>query len=76
MIAGRLRVHDRELGAGEAIRLPKGLSHSFANESDEPALALFACVPGGLEQFFRALETGDDAAIAAAVEDAGLEFGD
>ena len=76
VIQGRLRVQDRELAAGEAVRLPKGISHSFANESVEPTRVLFACVPGGLERFFRALLTGDDAAIAAAVEDAGLEFGD
>jgi quercetin dioxygenase-like cupin family protein len=75
VIEGRLRVLDRELQAGEAIRLPKGLAHSFANESDEPVRALFACVPGGLERFFRALLTGDDAAISVAVAEGGLEFG-
>ncbi len=74
VLSGTLRVGERALAVGEAIHLPRGVTHSFVNDSDEVARALFVCVPGGLERFFRAVVTGDDAAIAAAVAEAGLEF--
>ena len=65
VVAGRLTVSGVELGAGEAIHLPKGLAHDFANEGSEPVRALVFCVPGGLERFFRAVVAGDEATIAA-----------
>jgi quercetin dioxygenase-like cupin family protein len=74
LLSGSLRVGDRTLAPGEAAHLPRGVMHSFANEGQEVAKVLFVCVPGGLERFFRAVVSGDDATIAAAVADAGLEF--
>jgi quercetin dioxygenase-like cupin family protein len=79
VLAGRLTVDDgsrRELGVGEAIVLPRGTRHAFANQGDEPARAHVFCSPGGLERFFRevAAATGD-ADAAAAGERAGLVFG-
>jgi quercetin dioxygenase-like cupin family protein len=79
VLDGRLLVDDgtrRELGAGEAHVLPRGLRHSFANESDAPVRALFFCAPGGLERFFRDVAAADtDEAVAAAAARAGLRFG-
>lgn len=35
----------RDLGAGQAMTNPPGLTLSFANPSDEPAEVLFVCAP-------------------------------
>jgi mannose-6-phosphate isomerase-like protein (cupin superfamily) len=76
VLEGALVVDDgvrHELGHGEAHVLPRGVRHSFANESDSPARALFFCSPGGLERFFREVAGADTAAeAAAAAERAGL----
>ena len=74
VLAGALRVGDRALAPGEAIHLPRGVTHSFLNDGTDVTRVLFVCVPGGLERFFRAVVSGDDAVIAAAVAEAGLEF--
>ena len=56
--------------------LPVGTPHSFANHGDAVVRALFVCVPGGLERFFRAVASPDatEESVAAAVEAAGLRF--
>lgn len=36
---------------GDFIHLPRGLSHSFANPTDKPALAINSVAPGGFEQW-------------------------
>lgn len=38
------------LAPGDAMFLPKGRTHTFANRSDRPARALLVCVPGGFEE--------------------------
>ena len=73
---GVLVVNDgarRELGAGDAHVLRRGIRHAFANESEALTRVFFVCTPGGLEQFFRDLVAGVPADEAA--ERAGLEFG-
>ena len=76
VVEGKLVVDDgerRELVAGQAHVLPRGVRHAFANESDSLARVHFVCAPGGLERFFRDLVAGvspDEAARRA-----GLEFG-
>ena len=79
VLDGLLVVDDgarRELAAGEAHVLPRGVRHSFANETDAPVRALFFCAPGGLDRFFRDVAAADsDGDVAAAAERAGLRFG-
>ena len=78
VLAGRIVVDDgvsRELAAGDAIVLPRGTRHAFANEGEEPARALVFCSPGGLERFFRDVARAtSDADVAAAAARAGLVF--
>jgi len=74
---GTLRVEEDsgavELGRGDLVLIPRGTRHAFANASGTTMRALIVAVPGGLEGFFRALESGVDAGEAAAR--AGIEFG-
>jgi quercetin dioxygenase-like cupin family protein len=66
----------RVLRAGEAVFVPRGTEHAFANEGEGRVRAHVVCVPGGLERFFREVAragTEDEAATAA--ERAGLRFG-
>ena len=39
------------LAPGDAMFLPKGRTHAFANPTDRPARALLVCLPAGLEAF-------------------------
>ena len=76
VVEGTLVVNDgerRDIGAGEAHVLRRGVRHAFANETEALTRVYFVCTPGGLERFFRDLANGvppDDAARRA-----GLEFG-
>ncbi len=76
VIEGMLVVNDgerREVGAGEAHVLRRGVRHAFANEADALTRVVFVCTPGGLERFFRDLASGTPPDEAA--ERAGIEFG-
>jgi mannose-6-phosphate isomerase-like protein (cupin superfamily) len=77
VVEGLLRVEDDteavELRQGDLILIPCGTRHAFANPSESVVRALVVTVPGGLEQFFRDLESGVDPALAG--ERAGVEFG-
>ena len=79
VLDGLLVVDDgqrRDIGPGAAHVLPRGVRHSFANETDVSVRALFFCAPGGLERFFRDVSTaGSDAEVAAAADRAGLRLG-
>jgi quercetin dioxygenase-like cupin family protein len=79
VLEGALVVDDgerRELGPGDACVLPRGLRHSFANESVSVTRVYFFCSPGGLERFFRELIVATrDEDVAAAATRAGLVFG-
>jgi len=77
VLEGSLRVGNSLLQCGETAHLPRGVRHSFVNEGDAVARALFVCVPGGLERFFRAIAdpAATEESVAAAIADAGLEFG-
>ena len=76
VVEGTLVVNDgerREVGAGEAHVLRRGVRHAFANETEAVTRVYFVCTPGGLERFFRELANGvppEDAASRA-----GIEFG-
>lgn len=41
-----------EAGAGELVWLPRGVPHTFANLSDDPAWIFGTAVPAGLEGMF------------------------
>ena len=76
VVEGALVVNDgerREVEAGEAHVLRRGVRHAFANETEALTRVYFVCTPGGLERFFRDLVSGVPADQAA--KRAGLEFG-
>jgi quercetin dioxygenase-like cupin family protein len=79
VLEGSLTVDDgrrHELAPGDAIVLPRGVKHSFANEGAEPMRGHVFCSPGGLERFFREIAGAQsDADVAAAAERAGLRLG-
>jgi quercetin dioxygenase-like cupin family protein len=76
VLEGTLDVSGRLVQPGDTAHLAVGTPHSFANHGDSLVRALFICVPGGLERFFRAVASPDatEASIAAAAEAAGLRF--
>ena len=39
---------------------PGGTPHTFTNATDDPLRMLVVCAPGGFEDYFRALATGDE----------------
>jgi mannose-6-phosphate isomerase-like protein (cupin superfamily) len=59
-----LRVGDDayEAGPGTVASIPRGVKHTFANPTNEPARTLVLVTPGGFERYFDALA----AAILAA----------
>ena len=76
VVEGTLVVNDgerRQVGAGEAHVLRRGVRHAFANETEAVTRVYFVCTPGGLERFFRDLVSGTPPDEAA--ERAGIEFG-
>jgi quercetin dioxygenase-like cupin family protein len=76
VIQGALVVDDgerREVAAGQAHVLPRGVRHAFANETDAVTRVYFVCTPGGLERFFRDLVA--DVPADEAARRAGLIFG-
>jgi mannose-6-phosphate isomerase-like protein (cupin superfamily) len=38
--------------AGEMAFAPRGVAHTFANQSDAPARYVLVCTPGGFERYF------------------------
>jgi quercetin dioxygenase-like cupin family protein len=48
------RVRDEFLtaGPGELVFAPRGVPHTFANLSDDPARQLIVCAPAGFERYF------------------------
>jgi len=38
---------------GTCLRIPAGVTHDFANRTDEPAVAFNVFIPGGFEEQFR-----------------------
>ena len=54
----------RELTPGACAYISGSVPHTFANPADERVRFLSFCTPGGFEDFFRAVATGDDEAIA------------
>ena len=43
-------------GSGSTTVAPRGIHHTVANASDEPARYLLVCTPGGFERMFSRLE--------------------
>jgi quercetin dioxygenase-like cupin family protein len=46
--------------AGTFIRIPVGITHDFANRTDEPATAFNVLIPGGFEASFREWVQSDE----------------
>ncbi len=77
VLEGKLtvRVNDEvsEIGPVGSARVGGSVPHTFANETVAPVRFLLVCAPGGIEDYFRALVTGDDAGIEAFSERFGYE---
>jgi uncharacterized RmlC-like cupin family protein len=44
------------VAAGDWLLAPRGIPHTFANHSRQPARALIAVTPAGFERYFRLLD--------------------
>jgi quercetin dioxygenase-like cupin family protein len=51
---------DHRLASGDAVVLPRDITHAFVNAGEEPMRALIITAPAGLERFFRDLAAGTD----------------
>ena len=78
-LAVELEAARRDLGAGEAVHLPRGVLHSFLSEGG--AVVDVLALPAGLEGFFRAIcplepdaPPPEPADVVAALERHGLDF--
>lgn len=65
-----LRVDDEvhEVGADGTAFVEGAVPHTFANASAEPVRFMAVMAPGGFEDYFRAMATGDDERVAAVSE--------
>ena len=57
-----------ELMPGATAYVSGHVPQTFRNQSDDPARFLLLCSPGGFEDYFRAIVTGDEQMIAAVSE--------
>ncbi len=75
VLEGRLRMTLRdepfELAAGGTLYVSGGVPHTFSNPHDERARFLLICTPGGMEDYFRGIATGNAALVAATAERVG-----
>ncbi|MYD52588.1 MAG: cupin domain-containing protein [Dehalococcoidia bacterium] len=60
---------------GTFIHVPRGVAHSFKNESDEVARLVFFFVPAGIEEMFEKMAADPDRFVEIAGE-YGVEFVD
>lgn len=60
VLEGNVKFHvngqDSVAGPGASVLAPRGSVHAFRNMSAAPARMLITCLPGGLEQAFRAVD--------------------
>ena len=77
VLEGRLEVtvgeNRRVLEPGAAAYASGSVPHTFANPAGERVRFLSICSPGGFEEFFRAVATGDREAIAKISERFGYQ---
>ena len=75
MLEGRLEVTVRderaELAPGATAYVSGTVPHTFRNPTGERVRFLLICSPGGMEQYFRGIATGDNALVAAIAERVG-----
>jgi len=75
MLEGRLEVTVRderaELAPGATAYVSGTVPHTFRNPTGERVRFLLICSPGGMEQYFRGIATGDDALVATIAERVG-----
>jgi quercetin dioxygenase-like cupin family protein len=72
-----------EVGAGQAIFMPKDQLHTFLNRTERPAIGLMVCTPGGFEGFLREMAASGPATAdgpppadaIAAMQEIGSRFG-
>jgi len=75
VLEGRLEVTLRDeqvaLTPGGTAVVSGAVPHTFSNPDDDRARFLLICTPGGFEDYFRGIATGNAALVAAAAERAG-----
>ncbi len=75
MLEGRLEVtvadEPTELTSGATAYVSGNVPHTFRNPSGQPARFLLICSPGGMDQYFRGIATGDNELVAAIAERVG-----
>ncbi len=77
LLDGRLNVAVREqvaeLTPGTTAYVSGDVPHTFSNPDGEPARFLLVCSPGGFEDYFRGIASGDEEAIAAVAQRFGYK---
>jgi mannose-6-phosphate isomerase-like protein (cupin superfamily) len=70
-----VRVGDEvhEVGPGGTAYVDGATPHTFVNAGEEPIRFMVALVPGGFEDYFRAMAAGDDKAVAEVSERFGYK---
>jgi mannose-6-phosphate isomerase-like protein (cupin superfamily) len=75
ILQGRLQVTVRdepvELTAGGTAYVSGSVPHTFRNPDAERTRFLLICTPGGMEDYFRGIASGNAALVAAAAERVG-----
>lgn len=75
MLEGRLEVTVRderaELAPGATAYVSGTVPHTFRNPAGDRARFLLICSPGGMEQYFRGIATGDNDLVAAIAQRVG-----
>jgi mannose-6-phosphate isomerase-like protein (cupin superfamily) len=75
VLEGRVEVTVRdqqvELTAGGAAFVSGAVPHTFSNLGADRTRFLLICTPGGFEDYFRGIATGNAALVAAAAERVG-----
>ena len=75
VIEGRIEVtigaERKELEPGATAYVGGSVPHTFRNPTGQRARFLVICSPGGMEDYFRGIATGNAALIAAAAERVG-----
>lgn len=61
-----------ELGSGATAYVSGAVPHTFRNPTGERTRFLLICSPGGMDEYFRGIATGNAALIAASAERLGL----
>lgn len=76
MLDGRLEMtvgnHRADLTSGGTAYVSGNVPHTFRNPTGQPARFLLICTPGGMDQYFRGIATGDNELVSTIAERIGF----